>query len=378
MAMLNWTRPLRQWRTSRFAAIQYAWLICHQFWGWLGFLSIIAWIISLVTDRAFSFLPAWLDSFRESLPWMLLIGSVWGGYKVFEERERCHKLELGKLLVRLEPHESAAPHVEVGFTTADGISGFQTVFVGSIPTTPDIDLAVEKSRERLEQKYEAARVRTRPSAFYSSGLGHEYLRDEADYLDDVDLYLKKKRAYFHDTHRYYLARERVRPVAIALQNTGSAPLRDVVVELLLPSQIKAAPAILVESFQDEEGELLPQEPAPPPATRINMIPSPYVPPYYPHPLDGYENDQPSPRGPLLKNRSGQDVYEYRIQVVSPGEMVYNLDPCFFLFDQINDPQDVTLPVKVFSSSWPKPMETTIALKIRLARSTNLPADRAAS
>lgn len=133
---------------------QYGRLLIQQVIVWLGLVFLLADIATTVGKDALASLPDWLNSGLEFAPWVLCVGLLFGGFRIFLDQLKIYEARLTAVNDRLATYESAKPNAAVGLIGRDGVSNRQDVHIGRVPALRDLDPYEQQWRGLLMRNYE--------------------------------------------------------------------------------------------------------------------------------------------------------------------------------------------------------------------------------
>lgn len=341
--------------------LHYGRLLFDQFYGWLGVVLTVLTVIGAIAEWALSFLPNWLDTPTESVPWMLWIGCLIGSYRIYRDQVRSYQGRLADINDKLTRYESAKPDLRVGLVAPTGVVARHGIQIGLIRPLRDFGPVEDGLRDKLMLHHDAmAEKYVRPFGF-GYGMGPRP-KSEETYKEEVEEYLKAVQAYVNAKRDYAVAKACVRPITVAISNNGTVPVRDVSVEVELPPSVRLATADEVDQYGDDNGDYAPEKPSQPSPTEYFLPFSSYQ-PQFPQSYNLEPVESNDSRGPRFLARQGRTFIRYAIPSMSAGQVVDDLDPFYLMLDQITQDTELPLHVTICADALRQPMTTTLHFSV---------------
>lgn len=208
-------------------------------------------------------------------------------------------------------------------------------------------------------------MKTKHYQSYGFGSGPRVLSEET-FEEDVDDYVKAARAYLRARHDYAAAKAFVRPVPIALVNKGTAQIRNVTVEIELPSNIRAATEDEMDWYNDKDGNYMPEAPEQPTATFLlaDLAAGRRYRPDSPLDRTPHPPEPEDIRGPHFAPRQEKEIVRYSLPVVTAGQRIDNLDPFYLMLSGVDQDTELALNVKIFADALHQPQIAVLHLLVR--------------
>lgn len=343
-------------------------------WLWiLGFLPMVLdYIATYIPDE---YVPGYIQRIIDKgVGWqftlvLVCLGLLISAFLVHLETQRA----LEECEQTRRENKSKQPCIIVGFLNEDKqLTKELQIRLKPLPPQPDFDVIVAKKREELLLKKPRESIQT--IALFLN----------PNYEQEVDEYLKKYRIYLVKRYEREVAKDRVRYIALAVENRGYSPANDISFELEMPRSYKRPAEHQIHNPPPDEETLeqlgmsreeweewkcgLPTEP--------QLVRDPFRTDWvrlpFPRSDSSFQNmNEHNNGGPAYEVRQGKDYIVYTIKRLIQHRLVDDLEPFPVWLGDVEDQAVWEIPVRITCADIPEPQWETLRLDIRVV-SQNAP------